>query len=383
MLSEGRKFLANTVHREDGHDSWELTQPYDSRSHESALRNGMSNKASLNTTLDLLELALSWRSNGFKVAVATVIKTWGSSPRPPGSLLVIREDGLFEGSVSGGCIEGSVIQSALEVMRSHQPIVLEFGVSNQQAWQVGLACGGKIEVYVESIEASAQTFEQLQIDRAKNRSVARITNTHTGLTQLFYGQPSTHIEEQAEISLRSDRTQIIEDEDRHWLVQPFLPPLELLVIGAVHITQPLIQMAQLLGYKVTVIEPRAAFANQARFPEVDVIDEWPDDALNSLNLSSRCAVVTLTHDPKLDDPALEVALSSSCFYIGCLGSKKTHAARRQRLSEIGIPETELNRLNGPVGLPIGAKSPAEIAVSILAELTASLHVKETRPTGKL
>ncbi|KPK15927.1 MAG: xanthine dehydrogenase [Myxococcales bacterium SG8_38] len=163
------------------------------------------------------------------------------------------------------------------------------------------------------------------------------------------------------------------DEEPRTFYQPFNPPLRMVLVGAVHIAQPLSVMATLAGYEVTIIDPRSAFAASERFPGVELSLAWPDEALESLGLDARSAVVTLTHDPKLDDPALQVALRSDAFFIGCLGSAKTHAARLRRLAKEGFSETELQRLHGPVGLPIGSRSPAEIAVSVLAQITETLR----------
>ncbi|MEL6348642.1 MAG: XdhC family protein [Myxococcota bacterium] len=176
-------------------------------------------------------------------------------------------------------------------------------------------------------------------------------------------------------ALRSDRPVLIEDADGQAAVfiRPYSPPLRMLLVGAVHIAQPLSVMAQTAGYSVTIIDPRAAFAAQERFPGVVLNDEWPDDALEALVPDARTAIVTLTHDPKLDDPALELALQSPAFYIGALGSRKTHASRLQRLAEAGFDESARGRIHGPVGLSIGARSPAEIAIAILAEVTQVLR----------
>lgn len=175
-------------------------------------------------------------------------------------------------------------------------------------------------------------------------------------------------------ALRLDRPVSTDGENGpRWFYQPFNPPLRMILVGAVHIAQPLSVMATLAGYEVTVVDPRSAFAAAERFPSVTLSLAWPDEALESLGLDARCAVVTLTHDPKLDDPALSVALRSDAFFIGCLGSKKTHATRRKRLAKAGFTEAELDRMHGPVGLPIGSRSPAEIAVSVLAQVTQALR----------
>lgn len=177
----------------------------------------------------------------------------------------------------------------------------------------------------------------------------------------------------ARSALRADRSGRVEAGGRTLFVQVFNPPKRLIVVGAVHIAQPLVAIAHTAGYAVTIVDPRGAFATAERFPGVALSEDWPDDALKALGIDNRTAIVTLTHDPKLDDPALEVALRSDAFYIGALGSKRTHAKRVERLSEAGLTEAEIERVHAPVGLAINAKSPAEIAVSIMAQITQVLH----------
>ena len=224
------------------------------------------------------------------------------------------------------------------------------------------------------------TLERLLRDRSEKSSVVLATNLNTGDERLVYpgdleGENGLDpaIAQAAREAFRSDRSKTIETEEGPVFLHVFNPPLRMIIVGAVHIAQPLARMAALAGYDVTIVDPRAAFATDERFPGVTLLTEWPDDALETLAPDSRTAVVTLTHDPKLDDPALEVALRSSAFYVGSLGSKKTHAARLQRLTEAGFGEDDLNRINGPVGLAIGARSPAEVAVSIVAQVTQALR----------
>lgn len=339
----------------------------------------------------LLQQAASWQAHGERVAVATVVKTWGSSPRPPGSLLCISETGQFVGSVSGGCIEGAVIGAAQEAMDDGQPRLLEFGVTNDMAWEVGLACGGQVQVFVRPLAtggADAELDRQLLSALLARRSVALLTAIPDGTRQLIsedaiLAEPSAALPADLRAAvteaLASDRPVELTAPSgevggsRRYFVQPFCAPSRLLIIGAVHIAQPLSQLAAIAGLEVIVIDPRTAFASQDRFPGVERLTTWPGPALSGLGLDRRCAVVTLTHDPKLDDPALEAALRSPAFYIGSLGSGKTHSARLQRLRSRGFSDADLARIHGPVGLKISARSPAEIAVSILAELVAVLR----------
>ncbi len=218
-------------------------------------------------------------------------------------------------------------------------------------------------------------LDQLLQDRANKRAVTLATNMTTGDARLLYptSNAASEIEREAFIALREDKPRTVATPDGDIFINVFNPPLRLLIVGAVHIAQPLARMAAMTGYDVTIIDPRRAFATEDRFPGVTLLGDWPDAGVSSLTPDTRTAVVTLTHDPKLDDAALHIALNSPCFYIGCLGSKKTHAARLARLALAGFDDAAVARIHGPVGLAIGAKSPAEIAVSIMAQLTAVLR----------
>ncbi len=312
------------------------------------------------------EQALAWVEAGKGAAIATVIETWGSAPRRVGAQLVISGGGEMEGSVSGGCVEGAVVIEALEVLEKGGTRVLEYGVSDGDAFAVGLACGGNIRVLVEPVGAGGMPVDMLRdlvVLRAKRDAVAyevTLDGTSRGLVQ------SGH-----EARFRMDRSGIT--EDGLTFVGIHNPPLRLIVVGGVHIAQTLVDMAQASGFDPIVVDPRAAFGSNARFPNAKVVSDWPDDALREIGLDARCAVVLLTHDPKLDDPALHIALKSPVFYIGALGSTRTHAARKDRLVQAGFAQAEIARIHGPVGLNIGAAGPAEIAVSILAQIIQTLR----------
>jgi len=222
----------------------------------------------------------------------------------------------------------------------------------------------------------APILQQLVRDRAEKRAVVLATRLTDGIQKLAY--PTDKQEENWLIKatsqvLASDRGAVVQGPDGDWFLNPFNPPLRLILVGAVHIAQPLALIGSLAGYDVTVVDPRTSFASAERFPDVALVTDWPDEAMAAIAPDARTAIVTLTHDPKLDDPALHAALRSPAFYIGSLGSKKTHAARAARLAEAGFTEGEIARIHGPVGLSIGAKSPAEIAISIMAEITESLR----------
>ena len=312
-------------------------------------------------SIEILRTAKEWSDEGRKVALATVSNTWGSAPFPAGSQLAADDQGNFVGSVSGGCIEGAVILEARKSIEDGKIRNLEFSVSDEQAWEVGLACGGTIQVFVEP--APGEVSEILKADKDK-QSVSLVTNLQSGEHKL-YGTDDAP--EPIQAAMRSDKSGPLKGEE---FVRVFNRPRRLAVVGAVHIAQELVPMARQAGFEVTVIDPREAFATPERFPGVTLSTEWPDQALQTFDLDPRCAVVTLTHDPKLDDPALDAALKSDCFYVGALGSTRTQAKRVDRLTEAGFDQATIGRIHGPIGLNIGAKSPAEIAVAILAEIVS-------------
>jgi len=321
---------------------------------------------------DLPRTSLSWVEAGHKTALAIVANTWGSAPRRAGAILAIREDGHFEGSVSGGCVEGAVITEAMASMTDGQPRLLEYGVDDGTAFAAGLACGGTIHIVLLPVVETGlprATLEQLVAYRAARTPVAMLTDTNDWSITLIENAAS---DDRLTARLATDRSGL----DGAVFTHIHNPPLRLVTVGAVHIAAPLLNMAQQLGYDTTLIDPRPAFASADRFPGVTLVDDWPDEVLTPADLDTRTALVTLTHDPKIDDRALTIALGSQAFYIGSLGSRRTHAARRQRLAAAGASPDALARISGPVGLDIGAATPAEIALSILAELTARLRQKD-------
>jgi len=315
---------------------------------------------------EIPEIALKWHRQGKGAVLATVVETWGSAPRKAGSQLVISAEGEMMGSVSGGCVEGAVVVEAMDAIGTGRAAMLEYGVSDDEAFAVGLACGGRIRVLVEPVgEVLPEALlEALVAARAERRAVAYIANPETGARRL--SDPS-----EAAIAprFRADRTGMEGAE----FIAIHNPPLRMIVVGAVHIAQALVPMARIAGYEPILVDPRPAFGAEARFPGEAVVEEWPDEALAQIGLDPRTAVVTLTHDPKLDDPAIMAALRSEVFYLGCLGSTRTHAKRVARLTEAGFSGDEIARIHAPVGLDIGAQGPAEIAVSVLAQVTGRLR----------
>ena len=309
---------------------------------------------------ELLQQAASWQEAGHQLAMAFVIRTWGSSPRQVGSLMLVRDDSQIAGSVSGGCVEGAVIDAALAMIESGGSQRLDFGVADATAWEVGLSCGGQISVLVMAV-AETGFAPALLADAAKSLTRRKAVGFCLPVTG---GGARTAIPMPA-------ASQLVDDE--FWFVQA--PRPQVIIIGAVHISQHLATMAAQSGFAVTVIDPRRTFATAARFPGINLVFDWPDRVLGEIALDHETALVALTHDPKIDDAALHMVLGKPLFHIACLGSKRTHAARLQRLADAGFDRADMAKIKGPAGLDIGAKTPAEIAISVLAELVAAFRGK--------
>ena len=318
------------------------------------------------TLNNMPELALEWYRAGKGAVLASVVETWGSAPRPVGSQLVVSGAGEMEGSVSGGCVEGAVVIEAMDAVQTGEAKMLEFGVSDDEAFAVGLACGGRIRVLLEPVGAALPEplLADLVAARAARRPVAYITDTDHGKSRLA-GPDESHLAER----FRKDQSGMEGSE----YIAIHNPPLRMIVVGAVHIAQALLPMARMAGYDPILVDPRPAFGSEARFEGQKIIEDWPDEALAAIGLDTRTAVVTLTHDPKLDDPAIHAALGSDVFYLGCLGSKRTHAKRVARLREAGVAQERIDKIHAPVGLDIGGRGPGEIAVSIMAQITQTLR----------
>ena len=298
----------------------------------------------------VLAAAAAWK--GAPMALATVVSTWGSAPRPRGSHMLVHADGRFEGSVSGGCVEGDILDTAARVIAGEPFQVNSYGVADDSAWQVGLPCGGEISVMVQPVSAAGfdpELFDRVNEARADGRSLTVHTDLATGHSDL---RP---LETGAVFANRYD------------------PPRRLLIVGAVQIAQSLAALAQTLGIDTVVIDPRGRFLTAERFPGVTLDDRWPDEAVAAWKSGPATAVVTLSHDTKIDDPALLAALASDAAYVGALGSRRSHAARRERLAASGVTPEQLDRIDGPVGIDIGAIGPAEIALSIAAAMVGAFH----------
>jgi xanthine dehydrogenase accessory factor len=335
-----------------------------------------------------------WQSAGSLVAVATVIRAEGSSPRPLASKMAVTPRGEIAGSVSGGCVEGAVYEEAQAVIRSGQPRRLSYGIPDSLAWSVGLACGGSIQVYVESLEAAP--WRNLETDIRRCLAEGRLAALATVVAGPGVGNKlmlwpdgrrsgdlgSPVINEQAAGSVAQcwhTHSPILasyphEQTTVEVFIDVFAPLPRLVVIGAVHIAIPLVTIARAMNFRTIVIDARSAFATRERFPHADeLIVEWPSDALEKLHIDPSTYIVCLSHDEKLDNPALQVALASPARYVGALGSRKTHANRLASLREMGLSEESLARIHAPIGLDLGAKYPEEIALSIMAEIIAERH----------
>ena len=294
-----------------------------------------------------------WTRAGEEIALATVVETWGSSPRPLGSKMVVTRSGKMAGSVSNGCIEGAVFEEAQKVLQTKRPKVAAFGVADDVAFEVGLACGGHIEVFVQPL---THTHEQLLAMLERNEAATLRTNLVTGEVDLSSGAPSG-----SELARR----------EGDWFIEPMRRPAHLVIVGAIHIAMPLHRLAKLMGYRVTVVDARAKFATRMRFPEADeLMVSWPDEALSRLTLDNSTYVVILTHDPKFDLPALRSVLGKDVGYIGAIGSRKTNQNRFDALRAEGFTDEQLSRVHGPVGLDLGGRGAEETALGILAEITA-------------
>lgn len=338
---------------------------------------------------DPLEAAADWLAADSSVGLATVVRTWGSAPRKAGAQMCVGASGELVGSVSGGCVEGAVIQEIRELLESGGHKLLSFGVSDEDAWEVGLACGGQIELLAEIVSDAPWLREVLE-SRERGEAVVVAIDLESGERSVLhpFGEAASvegataadrataadaALFEAARTAVREDRSKPWESDGASYFLHVFNTPVRVLVVGAVHIAQPLAAMVRHAGFHVAVVDPREAFATQARFPGTELRRAWPREALAELGIDHRTAVVTVTHDPKLDDPALQTALRSPAFYVGALGSRRTHAKRTARLREAGFSEEEIGRIHAPVGLDIGARTPGEIAASVLAEIVAVLR----------
>ena len=335
---------------------------------------------------DVLEKLDQWRQDGEPLAIATVVETWGSAPRPVGSKMVLTSSGGIAGSVSAGCVEGAVIEESAAVIRSGTPRLVEFGVADETAWEVGLACGGKIKVLIEpgySIELIYESLKENLLNRMPCFILSYLPGMNEHMNQKLLVEPGgkqvgdlklpdggDELLKQALEMLENEKGGTIQALNGAILFVEVHPqPPKLIIIGAVHLSEPLITIAKTLGFETILIDPRKAFASRERFPHADqLVQNWPDLALQEYQLDRSTYIVVLTHDPKLDDPALITALRSDARYVGALGSKRTNQKRMERLRAAGFNQNQLSRLYAPIGLELGGRSSTEIAISIMAEI---------------
>jgi xanthine dehydrogenase accessory factor len=340
---------------------------------------------------DVLGEIERWQSAGEKVALATVVSVHGSAPRQVGATLAVSAGGEIAGSVSGGCVEPAVIEESLRAIRTGQPKLLEFGITEEQnVEQIGLSCGGEIRVYVERLGDVTRIARALTARQPVARATviageellgASLVAPETDDAVGTLGDAALDVAAIARARQRLERgesgTEPLDvatgrQSEVFYAVWP--APPSLIVVGAGHISIPLTRIARTLGYHVTIVDPREAFATHERFPEADeLLVTWPDEALGQLPLGSSTAVAVLTHDDKFDVPALVAALNAPVGYVGAIGSRGTREARNARLREQGITEEQLARIHGPIGLDIGASTPEEIALAIMAQIVATRH----------
>lgn len=345
--------------------------------------------------LEFLAQVERWQEQGRKVAMATVIDTWGSSPRPVGSRMVIASDQEIAGSVSGGCVESAVVEAGFQVLEEGVSRKVHFGVADETAWEVGLACGGEIDVLIHPVApSSVEAWGEVAEGQNPYCSLL-VTDGPEDLVGKEWilpergelmGEPLDQELMEALVRAAKNRlreqTSGVEDiphpgHDAGRLqafLQVHLPRPAMVAVGGVHIAIPLMSIARALNYRTVVVDPRRLFASQERFPEVDVLlQSWPDQAFDEYVIDRFTAVAMLTHDPKIDDPALRIALHSDAFYVGALGSRKTQADRRRRLQESGMSEALIDTLHAPIGLDLGGGEPEEIALAVMAEVVQEYH----------
>lgn len=335
---------------------------------------------------DVLDRLDAWIQDGEELAVATVIQTWGSAPRPVGSKMIVTRSGGIAGSVSAGCVEGAVVEESQVVMAEGRPRLLKYGVADEEAWQVGLACGGTIHVFVEPGKALTPIYTSLKqrlADRAPLAVVGVLAGPPEQLNRKLIVLPDGTT--QGDLDLKEQAGPVIQSalenlaqgisgvlalaDGTELFVEVYPLPPRLIIVGAVHLAEPLVTIAGASGFESIVVDPRRAFAIRERFPQAaEVLQEWPQDALPNMVLDSSAHVVVLTHDPKLDDPALMIALKSGARYVGALGSRRTNEKRQKRLRKAGLDDEQIARLHAPIGLDLGGRSTGEIAISIMAEV---------------
>ncbi|HEY0443571.1 MAG TPA: XdhC/CoxI family protein [Candidatus Limnocylindrales bacterium] len=360
---------------------------------------------------ELLETLAAWQADGLDAGRAVVVRTFGSAPRPEGAVLLLAADGRIAGSVSGGCVEGAAAEEIARARSTGRSRVIRYGISDEQAWDVGLACGGTIDVLVEPTvaadviaaargaahDAGAAVITPLPADSPPAAFGSHkpgdgappedvLVVDATGLVRGSLGSPELDatLVEAARDALNRGASRILEVGGRALFIEAYPARPRLVVVGAVQAAMSLVAYAQELGYGTVVVDGRSAFATAERFPTVDrLVVGWPDEIADEIGLGPNDAVAVLTHDVKFDEPAIVEALRRGCRYVGAVGSRKTQANRRARLRDAGVGEAALARLRGPIGLDLGGRAPAEMALAIMAEIVAARYDASGRPMRDL
>ncbi|HMR99613.1 MAG TPA: XdhC family protein [Anaerolineales bacterium] len=341
---------------------------------------------------DILIDIQHWQKEGESIALATVIQTWGSAPRRIGSHMAFTLSGKIAGSVSGGCVENTVIEAGMQVLKMNHPQLLHFGVADETAWGVGLACGGSIDVFVQPLDA--QVFHEIK-KVINNEEGAHHVTVIGGAEELLgeqvliqdnrivAGSLGNGIDSRVlNLSPEISMPQQLAMEEAQVFINVIRPAPTLVIVGGVHIAIALASLAKTLGYQIILIDPRKAWGNETRFPHVDsLIQLWVDEAFEQIKINPSTAIAVLTHDPKIDDPAIKLALNSSAFYVGALGSKNTNAKRRERLLSDGVSESQMDKVHAPIGLDIGAQNPEEIALAVMSQIVQTFR-KQNQVEGK-
>jgi xanthine dehydrogenase accessory factor len=362
---------------------------------------------------ELLDSLEAWRAEGAGVGRAVVVRTFGSAPRPEGAVLLVTDDGRLAGSVSGGCVEGAAAEEIRAARKNGRQRVIRYGISDEQAWDVGLACGGTIDVLVSPVvpEVAIAAARETREGRGDGRAIVTLLPSDAPPSQFGAHAPGegappaeplvvhddgwldgtlgdtaadAELSAAATAALAKGVSKTVDIAGRQLFIEAYPVRPRLVVVGAVEVARSLVRLARELGYETVVVDGRAAFATEARFPDVDrLLVGWPDEIADEIGLGPADAVAVLSHDVKFDEPAIVEALRRGCRYVGAVGSRKTQADRRARLLAAGVSEEQLDRLRGPIGLDLGGRLTAETALSIMAEVVAERRSGTGRPMRDL